>query len=115
VPTHLWIDPPEPPGEEALERLRSVCREHPRIVEAWVTGSRLADDGGPARDSTGIALVLDPPLEEEETRTADALVARLDAAAPTPGRRSWSFVSHELLESLGARAFRFYARTPASG
>jgi hypothetical protein len=113
--TNKWIDPPQPPDEAALERLRATCREESWIVEAWVTGQRITGMDGSVEESTGIALVLEPALserpDEEESRRRAELVAKLDAAAPqVSGSRSWLFVSESIIAACAKHSLKIYTR-----
>jgi hypothetical protein len=112
VTTSTWIDPPDPPDEETLEHLRAACREEPRIVEAWVTGSRITRADGSSYESTGIALVLDPPLsqlrDEEEGRASGDLLAKLQPAAPHAS--SWLFVSEQIIAAHANHCRKVYTR-----
>jgi hypothetical protein len=115
VTMNEWIDPPDPPDEATLERLRAACREEPWIVEAWVVGSRMTRADGHSDESTGIALILDPPLssarEEQQSRASGELVARLWAAAPQAGDiSSWLFVSEQIIAAHAGHCLKFYAR-----
>lgn len=94
--TREWIDPPDPPDDETLERLRAACREDLRIVELWVAGSRMTRADGSSSESTDLVLILDPPFDqsmsEEQSRVNLEVSAALEAVAPTAGRRrSWVY------------------------
>ena len=114
VVTVQRIDPPEPPDAQTLTRLRATCRSEPRIAEAWVTGSRVTRSDGSFHESTDIALVLDPPFSrergEDESRAERELLGKLDAAAPTTGRRGWVYVSKEAIAHEKRRYLKIYVR-----
>ena len=111
-----WIDPPDPPDEETLERLRAVCREDSRIVELWVAGSRMTRADGSSSESTDLVLILDPPFDqsssEEQSRVNLEVSAALEAVAPTAGRRrSWVFAdSSDILTSHLQHCMEVYVR-----
>jgi hypothetical protein len=68
--TNEWIAPPDVPDAATLDRLRAMCRAEPRLSGAWLTGSRFTLPDGSTRNSTAIAFVFDPPLENDETSQA---------------------------------------------
>jgi len=110
--TNQWIDPPQRPDDHAIERLRAACRDIPRISELWITGSRFTRDDGTSKDSTGIALVLDPP-ERGEGRDDGAvfeMIAKLDAVWPTDARRSWLSVTRATIDAHTDHCLPVYAK-----
>src|SRR3954447_20077755 len=92
-----WIKAPQTPDEAPLERLRERCSAEPRIVQAWLTGSRVTPgDGSPAYETTDIALVLDPPEapgDRSDQAAVTELIANLDSCLDIGGRRGWLSVS----------------------
>jgi hypothetical protein len=114
IATNQWVDPPERPDEPALERLREVCRVEPRIAEVWVTGSRFRRSDGSTDLSTGIAVVLDPPLPDVRNATENAwqmeIAAKLEDAWPTSGRRSWIWGTRGTVEARREHCLPVYSR-----
>jgi hypothetical protein len=114
MPTNRWIDPPERPDERAIEALRAVCRDEPRIAELWITGSHFTRDDGHSRESTAIALVLDPPLndprDEKELAAMAEITEKLDAAWPGIGLRSCLYASREIIAAEAEHCQAIYAR-----
>ena len=115
--TNQWIDPPEPPDADTLKRLRAVCHAEPRIASAWVTGSRFTRPDGTCVDSTAIALVFDPPLEDVRNSDTEsradhwAIIEKLDAAAPlTSGNRSWLSVDEQIIAAKTKHCRLIYSR-----
>ena len=85
--TRRWIKPSVGPDATTLEPLLARFRESPQIVEAWLVGSWITpSDGSPPYESTGVALVLDPPLVggAEVDQVTIELIARLDETSPFP-------------------------------
>jgi hypothetical protein len=123
VSQRAWIYPPDPPDEATLERLRVACRDEPRIVEAWVTGSRMTRADGSSSESTDIVLILDDPPHDDtphdETANVEQSLANfevtrtLEAAAPSAaGQRSWLFMSKRQLEAHEPHCIEIYTRAP---
>ena len=114
VTTNKWIDPPDPPDREALERLTAAFLEEPRIVGAWITGSSVTRADGSSYDSTDVALILDPPFgdlrDEDEVRGSAEFVARLESAAPANGRRHWIYATEELIAAHADHCQKVYTR-----
>jgi hypothetical protein len=115
--TNQWIDPPEPPDPDTLERLRAVCHAEPRIASAWVTGSRFTRPDGTCVDSTAIALVFDPPLEDVRNSDMEsradhwAIIDELEAAAPiASGHRSWLYVDEAIIAAKAKHCRLIYSR-----
>jgi hypothetical protein len=112
--TNRWIDPPDRPHEEEVERLCAACREESRIAEVWVTGSRFTLDDGSSSDSTGIAVVLDPPIadhpEENEVAATARLTANLKTASPIGGNRSSLFVTRNIIATHQEHCLPIYIR-----
>lgn len=113
-----WILAPDPPDEATVEKLCEGFRAIPRIAEAWVVGSRTEpqDGSAPPRESTTIALVLDPPLPQEPpevmTSAAVGFFEELRERVPwsEPGR-GWLLGSASLLQSHEKVAVKIYARS----
>jgi hypothetical protein len=114
VTTNRWVDPPARPDQGAVERLRAACSEDPRIRELWVTGSQMTRHNGSSEVSTAIAIVLDPPatdfLDEKEMAATVEIITLLDAAWPTTGRRSYLWVSREILADEEKHCLALYSR-----
>jgi hypothetical protein len=110
-----WIAPPNPRDENTIDGLRKILRAEPRIVEAWVVGSRLWPvDGSPPRESSDIALVLDPLLDplgdEEQIDVFAALMETVDAAGHARGTgRAFLIVSPKVIASHRELATRIYS------
>jgi hypothetical protein len=108
-----WINAPEIPDEATLEELRARFRAVPRIVEAWLTGSRMTTSEGASRESTDIALVLDPPLDpktEEMPATLSVLPEWSRPASSARSGRGWIFVSNTITREEAKHCRRIYAR-----
>jgi hypothetical protein len=108
-----WIDAPEIPEEATLEELRARFRTMPRIVEAWLTGSRMTPTKGASRESTDIALVLDPPLDpktEEMPAVLGSLPEWSRPASSAGGGRGWIFVSNTVIREEAEHCSRIYVR-----
>jgi hypothetical protein len=104
------------PDETALKPLLARFQETPRIAEAWLLGSQITpSDGKLPYESTGIALVLDPPLvgdPEADNSVMVELISDLDDASPiAEGRRGWLFVTQSTLEAHKEQAILLYARS----
>ena len=112
VSTRRWVDPPERPDPNAVERLREACRDDPRINEVWVTGSEMTRYDGSSSVATDLALVLDPPatdLRDEDAATVE-LITRLHAAWPITGPRGWLCVSREMIAREEEHCVAIYSR-----
>jgi hypothetical protein len=109
-----WIKAPQPPDEATLERLRARCSAEPRIVQAWLTGSRMTpSDGSPAYETTDIALVLDPPEapgDESDQAAVTELIAQLDGCLDIGARRGWLSVSEAQIRRQTEHAVLLYTR-----
>ena len=111
-----WINPPHPPDEATLERLRARCSAEPRIVQAWLAGSRMTpSDGTPAYETTDIALVLDPPEtpgDANDQAAISELIVSLDSAVSTSmgSPRGWLVVSETQIRRQSERAVLLYSR-----
>ncbi len=116
VTTNQWVDPPERPDQKSVERLRAACGQVARIAELWVTGSEMTRRDGSSEVSTTLAIVLDPPatdlLEEKETAATVEIATRLDTAWLPTGRRSWVWVSREMIagERMSKHCVAVYSR-----
>ena len=111
-----WIKAPHPPDEATLERLRARCSAEPRIVQAWLTGSRMTpSDGTPAYETTDIALVLDPPEtpgDASDQAAVSELIVSLDRAALISGTpRGWLVLSETQIRRQSERAVLLYSRS----
>jgi hypothetical protein len=112
-----WIAPPNPPDENTIEGLREILRAEPRVVEAWVVGSRRCpvEGSSPPRESSDIALVLDPLLDplgnEQQIDMFMALMEKLDAGGQGRGTgRGFLIVSRKVIASHRELATRIYSR-----
>jgi hypothetical protein len=92
-----WIEAPERPDVEAIERLRAVCREEPRIVELWISGGRWTDDDGILWVYTAFDLVLDSVEEADRDAARVEIVPKLEAVWAPRGRKSVRFLTREIL------------------
>jgi hypothetical protein len=114
VATRRWVDPPERPDRDTVERLREACSEDPRIKEVWVTGSEMTRHDGSSDVSTDLAIVLDPPKtalrDEDEIAVSIEIITRLDAAWPTTGRRGCLWVSREMIAREEKHCVAIYSR-----
>jgi hypothetical protein len=112
--TNEWIEPPDVPDAATLERLRATCRDEPRLSSAWLTGSRFTRPDGSTRDSTAIAFVFDPPLENDETSQATPyeLLPDLLAAWPDPRQAPTSllYVSDDIIAAKAEHCQLIYSR-----
>jgi hypothetical protein len=119
ITTNRWVDPPERPDDEAVERLRAACRELPRVVELWLTGDEMTRHDGSSDVTTALALVLDPPLKHGQERDDgdDAaqveLIESLEAAWQPAGRRSWIWASRPVIDGKQEHCLPIYVRDPA--
>ncbi len=118
VAMNRWVDPPERPDQESVERLRAACSQIPRIAELWLTGSQMTRHDGSSDLSTALAIVLDPPapslLDEKELEaTTSEIMTRLDTAWRPIGRRSWLWVSREIIagEANAKHCVAVYSRS----
>jgi hypothetical protein len=108
------IAPPEEPDEVTVARLRERFETLPRIIEAWLTGSRLTpEDGSPSYETTDILLVLDPPLDRDNVRDLRSQIEELEEALTATGykrepHRGWIFGRASPHE---AQARRIYSRS----
>jgi hypothetical protein len=112
-----WIEPPAALDEDTLDRLRKVCRGEPRIVEAWLTGTRFTRSDGSWSEGTDIALILEPafqaePQSEAQIEEEDELAERLLEAAVIGVPGNWFFVTKEILEAHAERCIQIYTRAP---
>lgn len=106
-----WIKAPQTPDEATLERLRARCSTEPRIVQAWLTGSRVTpSDGSPAYETTDIALVLDPPEKPGEQAAMTELITNLGSCLDLGARRGWLSVSETQIRRQGEHAVLLYSR-----
>lgn len=86
-----------------------------RCTHSLFVGSRITpSDGSPPRESTDIALVLDPPLPDQPAGAKTAIVSfltDLDERVPCskPGR-GWPFVSASLIRAQENDAVKIYPR-----
>jgi len=111
VATSEWIDPPERPDEKAIERLRVVCHEDPRIVELWITGRSYTNDDGSVRVYAAFALVLDSVDTASRDAATVEIVPRLDAAWSPTGGRVVMYLSRGIISpTLERRCQAIYAR-----
>jgi hypothetical protein len=114
-----WIAAPDPPDAGAVAELCEQLRQVARISEAWVVGSRMTpDDGAPSRETTDLALVLDPPLSDQpdETRMEiSAVWTELDERVhwSRPGR-GLLLVSAAQIRHHEPRAVQIYSRARPS-
>ena len=112
--TNEWIEPPDVPNTATLDRLRATCRHEPRLSSAWLTGSRFTRPDGSTRDSTAIAFVFDPPLENAETSQATPyeLLPDLLAAWPDPRQAPSSllYVSDDIIAAKPELCQLIYSR-----
>jgi hypothetical protein len=111
-----WIKPSVISDESALKPLLARLQEIPRIVEAWLVGSQITpSDGKPPYESTGIALVLDPPLigdPDADRPTMAGLISDLGDASPiAEGRRGWLFVTETTMRAHQEEATLLYVRS----
>jgi hypothetical protein len=111
-----WIKPSVIPDETALKPLLARFQETPRIAKAWLVGSQITpSDGKLPYESTGIALVLDPPLvgdPEADNSVMVELISDLNDASPiAEGRRGWLFVTESTLEAHKEQAIILHARS----
>jgi hypothetical protein len=112
-----WIVPPSDLDEEVLKSLRQTLRSEPRILEAWLVGSRLWPvDGSPPRESSDIALVLDPRDREDPIEILTGLMERLDMRGQGRGSgRAWLLLSPTVIAAHQEHAAKIYARpTPTT-
>jgi hypothetical protein len=104
-----WIPAPDPPDESTIALLCDRFRSVPGISEAWVVGSRITpDDGSPPRESTDIALVLDPPISDgpdEAVSFLDDLEERVPWSKPGQG---WLLVTQTIIRAHEDVAVRIY-------
>jgi hypothetical protein len=98
-----WIDPPDLPDVDTVDRLRMACHAESRIVGAWFTGTRFTRADGSSFERTDLALLLDPPLGENWEVESGALAAIVDrlghAAPPAGGKRNYGPVTREILDA----------------
>jgi hypothetical protein len=114
--TRRWIKPSVTLDPATLEPVVARFRDVPRIAEAWLVGSRITpSDGAPPYESTGVALVLDPPFAGDAEADREAmveLIARLDDASPVADeRRSWLFVTEAIMREHREQATLLYTRS----
>lgn len=103
------------PDDNALKPLLARFQETPRIVEAWLVGSQITpSDTKPPYESTGIALILDPPLSgdaEADSTTMVELISDLGDASPiAEGRPGWLFVTETVMRAHQEQATLLYLR-----
>jgi hypothetical protein len=68
---------------------------------------------GSSEVSTAIAIVLDPPatdLDDRGMAATSEIITKLDAAWPTTGRRSWLWVSREIIAGKEKHCLAIYSR-----
>ena len=114
-----WIAAPDPPDAAATADLCQQLRALPRISEAWLVGSRVSvNDGSPPRESTDIALVLDPALPDDANDARAEMSSfwteldeRVRWAQPGKG---WLLVSAALIRAHEPQAVKIYARAQPS-
>jgi hypothetical protein len=105
-----WIKAPQQPNEATLERLRARFRAEPRIVEAWLVGSRMTpDDGSSPYETTDIALVLEPPLSNRAL-IMDLIADLDDTVSNIEECRGLLLVSETTIRAHGEQAVLLYSR-----
>lgn len=110
VVTRAWIDPPERPDLDTVERLQVACSEDPRIEEVWVTGSQMTRHDGSSSDvSTVLAILLDPPAPELGDEERFDMMTKLGAAWPKK-RRGWLWVNREMIARHQQHCVAIYSR-----
>jgi len=112
-----WIKPPNLPDASTLEASLARLQSSPRIIEAWVVGSRMTrtDEAAPPYETTDIALVLDPPItsSDEDDQASIELIADLrDVSRSIEGRRGFLFVSESQIWAHAEQATLLYSRSP---
>jgi hypothetical protein len=110
------IAPPDPPDEARLEQLRANFRALPQISEAWVTGTRMTIDDGPPRESTVIALVLDPLHIGKDQPLEKVMQPFVDACGGVSADHTVGFHDKKSAtrRELGEAAELIYTRAPES-
>jgi hypothetical protein len=111
-----WIAAPDPSDERTIQNLCETLRTEPRIISAWIVGSRLWPvDGSPARESSDIALVLEPLGEQERDDLFMALMEKLHAKVQGGGSgRAWLLLSPEVIAAHHELATKIYSRPDPS-
>jgi len=106
-----WIVPPSDLGEDALESVRETLRSEPRILEAWLVGCRLWPvDGSPPRESSDIAVVLDPHDRDDRIEIFTGLMESLEMRGQGRGSgRAWLLLKPTEIASHEEHAVRIYA------
>ena len=122
APRVEWIAPPRLPGEPTSEALRESLRTRPRIMEAWVVGTRAQPvdgwldqhEAGHPYDVTSIGLVFDPPLVSYEERHDDFLAIAGELTAETGfglGRdEGWQVLTATEISSHVDHVLKIYSR-----
>jgi hypothetical protein len=110
VTTRRWVDPPERPDGDAVDRLREACSEDSRIKEVWVTGSEMTRHDGSSDLTTALAIVLDPPATSPPDEQSIETMTRLRAAWPMKGRRGYLWVSDEMIARNDKHCVAVYSR-----
>ena len=82
------IPPPNAVDKTVVQRLHAALGESPEVVEAWLIGSHDVGPDGSARETTAVALILEP-LDERSDQ--GPLLERLVKAAEGSEIRSWLF------------------------
>ena len=100
VEGYEWTEAPERPDAEAIDRLRAVCREEPRVVELWISGGRWTDDDGVLYVYTAFDLVLDSVEEADRDAAHVEIVPKLEAAWAPTGQRSWGVPPRSSLSDI---------------
>jgi hypothetical protein len=110
VESHRWIEPPNPPANDSIERLRAACEADPRIAEAWFIGRRMTRGDGSIREHDGLAVVLCEPFPDRvpPTEAEIELMEKLTSAAPEVDVGGWLFTSHAVSSEVSELGILIY-------
>jgi hypothetical protein len=109
VVTRRWVDPPQRPDQDTVERLREACGEDPRIEEVWVTGSEMTRHDGSSDVSTELAILLDLPATELGDEERFDMITKLGAAWPKKCQ-GWLWVTREMIARNEQHCVAIYSR-----
>lgn len=97
-----WIEPPEVPDEETIDRLRQVLRSLPNVRRAYVVGQHnTPEDGTPPYETLGVALVLDPPLRHDPSdlsQITEMTEKLIESGFGRQNHQAWLFVDQATID-----------------